>query len=119
MQLSVSVDFPPISITRHRGSVVLMRDADEVQFESEEFNRSFRVHCASEQCAFSLIDGRMMEWLLTQPIPFVTIELSGPWWFVAMPSILPSGWPAMLSLYDAFGAHVPGVALSRFPATHD
>jgi hypothetical protein len=113
--VGIPADFPPISITPHGGSVVLMHDADEIQFESDEFNHRFRVHCASEKCAFSLIDGRMMEWLLTQPIPFATIELSGPWWFVAMPGILPSGWPVMLSLYDAFGAHVPAVARSSFP----
>ena len=113
--IGIPADFPAISITPHLGSVVLMHGDDDIQFESEAFNRTFRVHCANEQCAFSLIDGRMMEWLLAQPIPFVTIELSGPWWFVAMPSILPSGWPAMLSLYDAFGAHVPAVALSSFP----
>lgn len=113
--IGIPADFPPISITPRRGSLVVMHGDDDIQFESDEFNHAFRVHCANKQCAFSLIDGRMMEWLLAQRIPFMTIELSGPWWFVVMPSIQPSGWPAMLSLYDSFGAHVPPVALSSFP----
>ena len=113
--VGIPAAFPPISITRRIGSAVLLRDTDEVQFESDDFNRAFRVHCASEKCAFSLIDGRMMQWLLTQPIPFVVIELAGPYWLAAMPDIMPSGWPVLLSLYDTFGANVPAVALSSFP----
>jgi hypothetical protein len=116
--IGIPADFPSIRIAP-RGPLAFRHDPDDMQFESDDFNHRFRVECASEQCAFSLVDGRMMEWLLAQPIPFETIELSGPWWFVALPNMMPSGWPAMLMLYDAFGAHVPPVALSSFPPPHE
>ena len=36
----------------------------DIQFESEEFNRRFTVHCEDPKFANDLIDARMMQWLL-------------------------------------------------------
>ncbi|HJR44447.1 MAG TPA: hypothetical protein VJ927_02475 [Actinomycetota bacterium] len=38
---------------------------DDIDFESEEFNRAFRIKTQHRRFAFELIDARMMEWLLT------------------------------------------------------
>ncbi len=57
---------PPVQI---KGENVLTLLADhigmeDINFESEEFNRTFNVKAHDRQFAFKLIDPRMMQWLL-------------------------------------------------------
>ena len=40
----------------------------DIQFESEEFNRDFTVHCEEPKFANDLIDARMMQWLLANAV---------------------------------------------------
>ena len=42
----------------------------DIQFESGEFNRAFRVTAQDREFAFKLVDARMMQWLLTTPQGF-------------------------------------------------
>lgn len=37
----------------------------DIEFESEQFNRRFRVHAKDREFAYKLLDARMMTWLLT------------------------------------------------------
>ena len=58
---------PRITIERESIGTRLAEHAGfrDIQFESEEFNRAFRVSCEDRAFAFKLIDARMMHWLLS------------------------------------------------------
>jgi hypothetical protein len=72
-------DVPHVSIEREN---LLTRFADhlgftDIQFESEEFNRMFRVAANDREFAFKLVDARMMQWLLLTGGHF-SFEVLGP-----------------------------------------
>ncbi len=87
----------------------------DVEFESAEFNKEFRVHCDDQRFAFSLIDARMMEWLLTAAGSVPAIEVVGPFVFLAVNRMNPSEWSSLLEWFDQFLAHVPEVVYSTYP----
>jgi hypothetical protein len=51
---------------------------DRLRFESDEFNRMYRVNCADERFAYKLLDARMIFWLqeIGQTFPF-DFEVNG------------------------------------------
>ena len=95
----------------HLGSHLGLRD---VELESDEFNRRFRVKCDDQKFAFSVLDGRMMEWLLAAD-SFDTVEIVGPWVLLAVGKLDPARWLDVGSWLDAFHAHVPQVVYSTYP----
>jgi hypothetical protein len=88
----------------------------DVSFESNEFNERFRVRCADQRFAFSLIDAAMMEWLMTTPSEIKTIEMDGPWVFAVAPPLSPQHWPDLVGFFDEFVSHVPSVVYTTYPA---
>jgi len=70
---------PHVSIEREN---LLTRLADhlgftDIEFESDQFNRMFRVGSRDREFAFKLIDARMMQWLLLTGGQF-GFEVVGP-----------------------------------------
>lgn len=64
--LPIGAYLPPVQI---KGENVFTRLADhigleDINFESEEFNRTFNVKARDRQFAFKLVDARMMQWLM-------------------------------------------------------
>ncbi len=58
---------PQIAVTKEN---LLTRLADhlgfqDINFESEEFNREFQIKCRDREFAFKLIDARMIQWFLS------------------------------------------------------
>ncbi len=49
--------------------------AKDIQFESDEFNREFTIHCSDERRAFEIIDPQMMDYLMG--IPRYSIQFDG------------------------------------------
>ncbi|MGZ8580981.1 MAG: hypothetical protein ACXWW9_06820 [Actinomycetota bacterium] len=100
------------------GSIV--RDAvglDDVDLESERFNRAFEVRAADRAFASAFLGARMMEWLLLEP-PGVAFEVVAGRLMVFGPRPQTSidDVSRGLQRFDAFLDHVPPVLSSLFPA---
>ena len=63
----------------------------DVELEYDDFNRRFRVKCDDQKFAFSLLDGKMMQWLLGADT-FDSVEVDGPWVLLAGPKLDPARW---------------------------
>jgi hypothetical protein len=92
--------------SRLRGAIGL----DDIEMESEQFNRSFEVRAMDPLFASAFVDARMMEWLLSQ-VPGVGFEVLGGRLLVFRPRMTASvdDLARALELLDAFLAHVPRV----------
>jgi Protein of unknown function (DUF3137) len=86
----------------------------DVELEYDEFNRQFRVKCDDQKFAFSLLDGKMMEWLLAST-SFASVEVDGPWVLVAVDKLDPSKWLALGSWLEQFHHQIPPVVYSTYP----
>ena len=86
----------------------------DVELEFDDFNRRFRVKCDDQKFAFSLLDGKMMQWLLGGDI-FDTVEVDGPWVLVACQQREPARWLELGSWIEQFYRKVPPVVYSQYP----
>ncbi len=86
----------------------------DVQLEYDDFNRRFRVKCDDQKFAFSLLDGRMMQWLLDCE-HFETVEVDGPWVLVAHTKLDPGHWLDLGTWLDQFARQIPAVVYSTYP----
>jgi hypothetical protein len=87
----------------------------DVELESQEFNQEFRVHCDDQRFAFSLIDARMMEWLLEAAKSAAAIELFGPFVLFAVRRVPPDEWFSLVEFLSHFHEHVPAVVYTTYP----
>lgn len=88
---------------------------DDIELEYEEFNREFRVRCDDQRFAFSLLDGRMMEWLLRSP-EFEVIEIAGPHVLLAHHRLDPEAWPTLPPFLSRLRDNIPKVVFTTYPA---
>jgi hypothetical protein len=67
--LEVGVRLPELSVTPEGffGRLIGRLTNNDIEFESEQFNRAFTVHCEDRKFATDVIHPRMMEYLLTVP----------------------------------------------------
>lgn len=79
---------------------------DDVQFESEQFNRRFRVHADDRQFAYKLVDARMMEWLLATAGGHC-YEVNGQWVLVHCGRVPPAQLTTLLHAGKGFIEKVP------------
>ena len=86
----------------------------DVVFEYDDFNRRFRVKCDDQKFAFSLFDGKMMQWLLGAD-GFESVEVDGPWVLLAFPKVDPSQWLGLGSWLEQFHRQIPPVVYSSYP----
>jgi hypothetical protein len=105
---AVDASLPPTRIEKEN---FLSRMADrlamrDLEFESEEFNRTFEVRGRDREFAYKLIDGRMIEWLLRTAGPHC-YEVSGPWAMAYCKQLEPSEVPALLHSVTGFIGQVP------------
>jgi hypothetical protein len=108
--MTIAADCPTLRIG-HDGFFSRLGSAlgfEDVELEYDDFNREFRVHCADQKFAFSLLDGRMMEFLL-QVSSIETLEIVGPFVLVAVGKLASEDWPALVETAEQFREHVPNV----------
>ncbi len=86
----------------------------DVELEYDDFNRRFRVKCDDQTFAFSLLDGKMMQWLLDSDT-FDTVEVDGPWVLLAAPKLEPARWLELGGWLDQFHRQIPQVVYSTYP----
>src|SRR5205085_1630635 len=79
----------------------------DLEFESEDFNRTFNVKATDQEFAFKLVDGRMIAWLLSsaQSEPF-GFEVRGGELLVFGKRLKPEGLIPLLGTAKAFHDHV-------------
>jgi hypothetical protein len=87
----------------------------DVELEYDDFNQRFRVRCDDQKFAFSLLDGRMMEWLLKAD-GFESIEVGGPWILLAVGKLAPAEWGSLVQWIEQFHSHIPPVVFTTYPA---
>ncbi len=70
--------FSKITIGRENALLRLARtfDSEDIKFESAEFSKTFRVHCADKKFAYDVCNPQMMEFLLANRD--LQIEMQGP-----------------------------------------
>jgi hypothetical protein len=88
---------------------------DDVELEWGEFNRKYRVLSHDQRFAFSLLDGRMMEWLMLGADSAECIETLGPFVLLAYDRLDPKDWPIVLDVAHRFCDLVPEVVYSTYP----
>jgi len=86
----------------------------DVTFEYDDFNRKYRVKCDDQKFAFSLLDGKMMQWLLDAD-SFDSVEVDGPWVLLAAPKLDPAKWLDLGSWLEQFHRQIPAVVYSTYP----
>ena len=86
---------------------------DDLQFESEEFNRVFNVK-GDHGVGVALLDARMMRWLLERGRGYV-FEVHGDQMLAACPRLDPSALAGILVTLRDWSAQVPRVVLSLYP----
>ena len=79
---------------------------DDIQFESEQFNRRFRVQADDRQFAYKLLDARMMDWLLTTGGGHC-YEVNGQWVLAYCKRLPPEQLTALLHAGKGFIEQVP------------
>lgn len=85
----------------------------DIEFESEDFNRRFRVGSEDREFAFKLIDDRMMAWLLSKEGSF-SFEVNGPNLLVWSGRLRPTGLIPLFGTAKAFVDHVPRLVWNEY-----
>ena len=97
-------------LTRIADAVAL----DDLQFESEEFNRAFNVKGNDERFATAFLDARMMQWLLGSGRDHA-FEAVDDTILVSRRQVEVAELPALMSTAAAFVAQIPRVVASLYP----
>lgn len=87
---------------------------DDIELESEEFNRAFNVTTDDRRFAFALVDQPMMAWLL-DTANGCRYETSGPLLLCATKRRDPAEWPWALEQLESFCGRIPSVVQSLYP----
>jgi hypothetical protein len=106
---------PNVSVGREN---VMTRLADhlgmeDIEFESDEFNRCFNVKAKDKEFAFKLIDDRMMQWLLDAPDK-ICVEVVGPNVLLYCKRLPPEQVTKMFFAAKGFVDHVPKLVWSEY-----
>jgi hypothetical protein len=106
-RLSIS----PESVFTRLADAMTFRD---IEFESEEFNRSWNVTSDDAAFAHAFADARMCRWLLENGGSHA-FEVVGDRILVARRRIDPTAYPAMLDAAVGFRVQVPKVVFDLYP----
>jgi len=80
----------------------------DVPFESEQFQRSFKVTCEDARFASAFVDARMMAWLLAHGRGW-TFEVAGCWVLCYRKVVRPEELAPLLGTLRGFADHIPRV----------
>ena len=90
----------------------------DIEFESEEFNRAFKIASEDRRFAFAFIDATMMTWLMDEG-GVARYEVIGPLALCYVDSVGPAEYENLLEVLRRFRAHVPTVVSSLYPRTRE
>lgn len=86
---------------------------EDINFESEEFNRRFNIKSKDREFAFKLIDARMIEWFLALQKGY-SIETAGPAFLVYTRRRKPFEIPPVIAQAAAFRDQVPRLVWEEY-----
>ena len=89
----------------------------DIEVESEEFNRRFRITCDDRRFASALIDPRIMDWLLAEGTSDLRIELMGDWALCTVDRLKATAMPGLLAFAHRFREHIPPVVYELYPGS--
>jgi hypothetical protein len=114
----VGSSWPDITIEREGllNKVITKIAGDDIEFESEEFNRLFAVHCRDRRFASALLDAQMLDFLLTTKGE-LNFELKGRWLLVWTDPVNPKLMPGLLAIAEQFVSHIAPVVWELYPST--
>jgi hypothetical protein len=101
----------PTTLSSRLGEVV---GATEIRLESEAFNERFRVECEDRRFATTLMDQRMMAWLLASPAG-VAFELREDRMLCVSERLSPASIPMLLEAVRGVHDRIPRVVASLYP----
>lgn len=99
---------------RSEGPMVVPPHLVEVTTESSSFNDRFRVLTADRRFASTVVDQRLMAWLLGSDDDW-SYELGGRWAAIVGPPLAPSHLPEAIGTVERFLEHLPRVAGDLYP----
>lgn len=106
---------PDISIYREN-VLTLLGDKlglPDIDFESEEFNRAFKVKAKDRKFAFELIDPRMMQWLLSLDRRF-GFEIHGKGVLIYSKTLKPTELLPLIATLKEFRERVPRLVWTNY-----
>jgi hypothetical protein len=111
----IAATIPYVSVQRETFFTKLadhvgLRDID---FESEDFNRAFNVKGEDREFCFKIIDGRMMQWLLSTG-GRLGFEMRGSNVLVYCHRLAPAELDAAFGAVKGFNDHVPRLVWTEF-----
>lgn len=108
--------WPHLIITPLKGMtrVVNAIDGADIEFESGEFNRMFRITCEDRQFAQTFIDAQMIDLLLTTKGEF-QVETRGRWILLSTKPLPARGFPGLMNLSNALRAVIPPLVWDLYP----
>ena len=90
----------------------------DIEFESEEFNRAFKIASEDRRFAFAFIDATMMTWLMDEG-GVARYEVVGPLALCYVDRVGPAEYENLLEVLRRFHAHMPTVVSSLYPRTRE
>ncbi|MBI3648507.1 MAG: hypothetical protein HY240_07160 [Actinobacteria bacterium] len=86
----------------------------DIEFESEEFNRSYQVKCRDKKFANDFVDARMMQWLLAHGEGY-SFEAAGDEILCAHGRLRPTELIPLMGTAKAFSEQVPRIVFELYP----
>ena len=87
----------------------------DIELESEEFNRKYRVACETPKFASDILDPRMMEWLIEEKA--WSLEVSGRHVLCYCKRLRPREVPALIHALEGFRQRIPRVVWELYPSS--
>jgi hypothetical protein len=85
---------------------------DRLRFESDRFNRTYRVDSPDQRFAYKMVDARMMLWLLEMADGFrFDFEVNGDRALICCPRLKPTGLIPLFGAAKGFVDRIPRVVL--------
>lgn len=89
--------------------------ARDLEFESEEFNRTFYVTCENRKFAHIFLDAQMID-LLTATKGFIDIEVKSRWIVLSTERLKGDELPALFKLAESMVARIPSLVHEMWPS---
>lgn len=109
--------WPDVSITRE-GLIERALDLvglGDIELESDEFNRRFALRSPDRRFAVTLVDARMIDFLLSTDAHFAFF-VKGRWVLLVSDPVRPPMVPALMRVAEAFVENVPRVVYELWPS---
>jgi hypothetical protein len=103
--------WPVVHVSKERAldKIAIKLGLPDIELESEEFNRLFRVQCSDRRFATALLSPQMMELLLSTE-GRITVETKGRWLLLIAPRLdTPAEMVGLLGVADEFLKRIPPV----------